>query len=25
VGNKIPMSGPILGGILLVLYKEGYI
>lgn len=24
-GNKIPMSGPILGGILLVLYKEGYI
>lgn len=25
LGNKIPMSGPILGGILLVLYKEGYV
>ncbi len=25
LGNKIPMSGPILGGVLLIMLKEGYI
>ncbi len=25
LGNKIPMSGPILGGVLLIMVKEGYI